>query len=180
MASQSSAFDQPAARPQGPAQVPDGVATDGGSCGDLDTGQQEGNADSIQRRLKILTYNACGMGAEAVQDMVDLLSTLHGDLWDAVLIQEGPKHDTTQIDELINGHLLFTAPCEDRPRSVAILLHQRWAGSQPAFNPCNGRCAYLDLTIFGEWMRIITCHLPHSLASDAEITSLRLHLHLPA
>ena len=64
----------------------------------------------------------------------------------------------------------YVAPCGARPRSVAILLHERWcrSGSNPKFKSFDGRLAQLDVQIHGVRLRLLSSHLPHSDWPDAE------------
>ena len=117
-------------------------------------------------KLTVYTYNAAGMGNEAVADLLSMLSLGCNAKWDVVLVQEGPGEENNISLELDGGHLWFVAARRDRPRSVAILLHRRWvtAKAKPAFITTSGRCASMDIEIEmeGEQYRFISSHLPHS------------------
>ena len=64
----------------------------------------------------------------------------------------------------------YVAPCGARPRSVAILLHERWcrSGSNPKFKSFDGRLAQVNVQIHGVRLRLLSSHLPHSDWPDAE------------
>ena len=89
------------------------------------------------------------MSEESLSHMLYLLGS--GDSgWDAVLVQEGPKREALVISELDGGHFWYVAACCERRRSVAILLHARWAQrGKPRFKSVNGRLAQLCVQMCG-------------------------------
>lgn len=125
-------------------------------------------AVSGQSRLRILSWNAAGMTVDSVETLLTLLEDC-GETWDAVLIQEGPKRETEELNELDGGHLWYVASCHDRQRSVAILLHSRWASSgKPCFETIDGRLAQVSVVMHGLQLCLLTAHLPHAEKSDVE------------
>ena len=56
-----------------------------------------------------ITWNACGMEAGFVQDLVAQLDA--GPRWDAIFLQEGPYSEHNEHRVVDGGHFLYTAAC---------------------------------------------------------------------
>ena len=108
------------------------------------------------------------MSDESLRNMLVLLDAAVDD-WDVVMVQEGPKRELEELSELDGGHYWYIAPCDSRPRSVAILLHSKWCSrGAPKFCSIDGRVAQVDVQIHGLKLRLLSAHLPHGDRSDVE------------
>ena len=117
--------------------------------------------------LEVFSFNADGMGDDTLQNFFVTMSIMEKG-WDAVLIQEGPRSEVDTVQEIEGGHVWCVARCEDRPRSVAILLHRRWKDMRLCFESPGSRVCFVDINM-GEWTsRLISVHLPHTQNSDIE------------
>ena len=69
--------------------------------------------------------------------------------WDVLLIQEDAQHKEEKLEEVVGGHLFFTARPGTFFRSTCILLNNRWADAchSPEFSSIADRLSSLKLTI---------------------------------
>ena len=85
------------------------------------------------------------MAEGVIEDMRDLFPDDFR--WEAVLIQEGPYSESDTYTVSSKGHAVFIGACKQWKRSVAILIHRRWAdtGADLKFTAVGRRIAYIDL-----------------------------------
>ena len=90
--------------------------------------------------------------------------------WDLVLLQEGPASEFMQDSVRPDGHVFFVAPKGHRPRSIAFLLHRRFASKchDIHFASLDGRIACLDVSHLQVPFRFVSAHAPHSNRPDDE------------
>lgn len=117
--------------------------------------------------FRVLSWNIAVMKDDSIDNIVSQLRGMRED-WDAILIQEGPRSVESSLGTLSSGHIWYVAPCSDRPRSIAILIHRRWSHLQLVFVSVSGRVAYVDCKDDDTALRVIAAHLPHGGDSDIE------------
>ena len=115
----------------------------------------------------VITWNACGLGIDAVNDLVSQLADTH---FDALMIQEGPKAIVDTYKILAGGHALFLGNCGTSARSVGVLLHKRWLdkAAKTAFTSLGARVASLSVDCSTLRLSLITGHMPHAAYADEE------------
>ena len=98
------------------------------------------------------------------------------------MVQEGPFSAETDMVEVEGGHLWCIAAAKSRPRSVAILIHNRWKNQVIQFQALDERICFADVMVDGQLWRLISAHLPHSVYPDAvyEATLAQIEDALPA
>ena len=116
------------------------------------------------------------MGREDLESTVDAFDICF-EGWDILLIQEGPAPEGScdECHEISGRHLLYIGALQDRPRSVAILLHRRWASSKHLFRQKSGRTVFLDIIVHDQPSYFISSHLPHS---DDPLVSFQAELEI--
>ena len=138
------------------------------AAGRADAPHQDGSANAYAdacTNFIAITWNACGMEAGAVNDLVDILAQDRIQ-WDAILLQEGPASEAAGGTILEGGHVLFRS-AKGNSWTVGILLHRRWSEVRVSFKALTDRVVFLDVGFGAVQMRLISAHLPHSgLAED--------------
>jgi hypothetical protein len=122
-------------------------------------------------KFVVVSWNTAGMRDDSIDNIVAQLEIIE-EPWDAILVQEGPKSEECLLGNLESGHIWYVAPCADRHRSVAILVHRRWGHLQLDFKSVSGRVAYVDFDSTQFSARLITAHMPHSDYDDTEVESV--------
>ena len=117
--------------------------------------------------IVVWTWNSCGMSCESLSDFFETVKSLRK-RWDIILVQEGPHSEENTVDVIEGGHVWCVGAAGDRPRSVAILLHSRWAGHYSQFRSNGGRVCFIDVVISNLNYRFISAHLPHSGYGDLD------------
>ena len=121
--------------------------------------------------FNVLSWNPCGMKEDSIDNIVSQLQ-ISRVRWDAVLVQEGTVAGEASLGTLQSGHVWYVAPCFDRPRSVAILVHHRWSHLKLDFICLSSRIAFVDFDGGDLSARLVTAHLPHGEYSDFEFESV--------
>ena len=121
----------------------------------------------------VLTWNACGLEAGAITDMVALLPHMR---WDAICIQEGPFAEEECCKILETGHTLFLNASGANKRSVGLLINKRWdrSGCTLSFSSSTERVAIACLEYGCLRLCLISVHMPHAGYSDEDFEATLL------
>ena len=126
------------------------------------SGACSGAANILIKDFVVISWNACGMEAGAVNDVTKLLEEDNRS-WDAIMLQEGPfsQHESYSIVD--GGHALFLGSSGLGKRSVGILLHRKWIQREAKlrFKSVGVRVASLDIELDKLRLRLTSAHLPH-------------------
>ena len=98
--------------------------------------------------------------------VLDAVTMLGVERWDAILIQEGPAPGKSGCSIIDGGHAFFFSRSEEKGRTACILLHRCWGDRKYSFCALGSRLAYVDLDIDSCMVRLTTSHLPDSAVHD--------------
>jgi len=127
---------------------------------------EEALADSSKAHISVVAFNTDGINKDdGLEHFLEEMKLFERP-WDAILVQEGPYSENKEILEVDGGHVWCVGPCRTRPRSVAILIHRRWAKNLKRFESPDDRICYADVTIHNRVWRLVSAHLPHSIYPD--------------